>query len=191
MGIVLTKGGRVNLEKEAPELEKIHVGLGWNARKTDGKPFDLDASLLMLGDNGKAIGEEGFVFYNAKNSLCGSVEHLGDNKTGEGEGDDEVINVLLPKVPSNVTKMLIAVTIHEAEERQQNFGMVDDAFIRLVNAKDNSEIVRFDLTEDYSAETSMIMGELYKKEGQWRFVAKGEGFAGGLSAFLSTYGLNT
>lgn len=191
MAINLQKGGRVNLEKEAPGLSNIHLGLGWDLRKTDGNDFDLDASILMLDENDKAIGEGGFVFYNSASSSCGSVKHLGDNRTGAGEGDDEVLTVDLKKVPETVCKMLVAVTIHEGEARNQNFGLVDNAFVRVVNQDSGEEITRYDLTEDYSAETSLIFGELYKKDGAWRFAAKGDGFAGGLSAFLGTYGLSS
>ncbi len=190
MAINLQKGGRVNLEKEAPGLSNIHLGLGWDLRKTDGSGFDLDASILMLDQSDKAIGEGGFVFYNNPASTCDSVKHLGDNKTGEGDGDDEVLTVDITKVPEHVSKILIAVTIHDAESRNQNFGMVDNAFIRVVNQSSGEEIIRYDLSEDYSTETSLIFGELYKKEGAWRFAAKGDGFAGGLAAFLGTYGLN-
>ncbi len=189
MAINLSKGGRVNLEKEAPGLANLHLGLGWDLRKTDGTAFDLDASVLMLDTSDRAIGAGGFVFYNNATSACGSVVHAGDNLTGEGEGDDEVISVDLTKVPENVAKLLVAVTIHDAENRNQNFGMVDNGFIHVANKDSGEDIVRYDLTEDYSAETSVIFGELYKKDGQWRFAAKGDGFAGGLSAFLKTYGL--
>ncbi|WP_067516674.1 TerD family protein [Endozoicomonas ascidiicola] len=191
MAINLQKGGRINLEKEAPGLSNIHLGLGWDLRKTDGSDFDLDASILMLNQDDKAIGEGGFIFYNTDTSSCGSVKHLGDNRTGAGEGDDEVLTVDLQKVPDNVSKMLVAVTIHEGDERNQNFGLVDNAFVRVVNQDTGEEIARYDLTEDYSAETSLIFGELYKKDDSWRFAAKGDGFAGGLSAFLGTYGLGS
>jgi len=189
MAVSLQKGGRVNLEKEAPGLAKMRVGLGWDVRKTDGVDFDLDASLLMLDASDKAIGQGGFVFYNNRTSACGSTVHLGDNLTGAGEGDDEQITIELAKVPANVQRMLIAVTIHEADTRGQNFGQVDNAFIRVVNADDNTEIARYDLTEDYSTEVAVIFGEVYRKDGEWRFAAKGDGFGGGLKAFLAAYGL--
>lgn len=189
MTINLSKGGRVNLEKEAPGLKTIKLGLGWDPRRTDGEAFDIDASVLMLDGSDKAIGQEGFVFYNNLKSGCGSVTHTGDNKTGEGDGDDEAVVVELDKVPENVQKILVAVTIHEAETRNQNFGLVDNAFIRVENVDDGKEIARYDLTEDYSTETSLIFAEVYRKDGTWRFGAKGDGFAGGLAAFLSTYGL--
>lgn len=190
MAVNLSKGGRVNLEKEAPGLNNVLLGLGWDTKKADGADFDLDASILMVDANNKAIGEEGFIFYNNKTSACGSVQHQGDNRTGEGEGDDEVIHVTLDKVPSNVEKMIIAVTIHDAETRNQNFGLVENAFIRVANNANGENIAQYDLTEDYSTETSLIFGELYRKDGSWRFVAKGEGFAGGLAAYLNSYGLD-
>lgn len=189
MAVNLSKGGRVNLEKEAPGVQEMLLGLGWDEKKADGADFDLDASVLMLDENDKAIGEEGFIFYNNKQSTCGSIAHQGDNTTGDGDGDDEVIHVTLNKIPEKVQKMLVAVTIHDADTRKQNFGMVDNAFIRVANLNDGEDIARYDLTEDYSTETSLIFGELYQKDGQWRFAAKGDGFNGGLAAFLSTYGL--
>lgn len=191
MAVNLSKGGRVNLEKEAPGLQNVLLGLGWDCKKTDGVDFDLDASLLMLDANDKSVGENSFIFYNNKTSSCGSVIHQGDNLTGEGEGDDEVITVALEKVPENVNKMTIAVTIHDAEARNQNFSQVDNAFIRVANNDNNEDIARYDLTEDYSTETSLIFGELYRKDGEWRFVAKGDGFAGGLKAYLTTYGIES
>lgn len=189
MAISLSKGSRINLTKEAPGLSKLMLGLGWDARVTDGQDFDADVSILMLGADGKAIGEEGFVFYGAKTSGCGSVVHNGDNTTGEGDGDDETVNVSLNDVPDGVAKMLVAVTIHDADVRNQNFGQIENAYVRLVNDADGSDIARYDLTEDYSTETCLIFAEVYKKDGEWRAQAKGEGFAGGLSKFLETYGL--
>lgn len=191
MTINLEKGSRVNLEKENPGLSHLNIGLGWNVKRADGADFDLDASLLMVDEADKAIGADAFIFYNHTASQCGSVVHMGDNLTGEGEGDDEVIKVNLGTLPDNVIKLVVAVTIHDADTRSQNFGQVDNAFIRIVNDANNEEIVRYDLTEDYSAETSLVFGEIYKKDGNWRFVAKGEGFAGGLQAYLASYGLNT
>ena len=189
MPISLTKGSRINLSKEAPGLNKLMLGLGWDARITDGAEFDADVSILMLDSAGKAIGEDGFVFYGAPNSVCGSVKHNGANRTGEGEGDDETVDLILDKVPANVDRMLVAVTIHEADSRNQNFGMIENAFIRLVNQDGDTEIARYDLTEDYSTETCLIFAEVYKKDGEWRAQAKGEGFAGGLAKFLENYGL--
>jgi tellurium resistance protein TerD len=189
VGISLEKGGRINLSKEAPGMTKIRVGLGWDVRVTDGTAFDLDASIIMVNAQGKAPNEGAFVFYNNKKSACGSVEHMGDNKTGEGTGDDEVISVTLSTLPAEIERLVVAVTIHEAESRNQNFGQIDNAYIRITNADTNEEIARYDLTEDYSTATSLIFGEVYKKDAQWRFSAKGDGFAGGLGKLLETFGL--
>lgn len=191
MAVNLSKGGRINLEKEAPGLQNVLLGLGWDCKKTDGVDFDLDASMLMLDVDDKPVGENSFIFYNNKTSSCGSVVHQGDNLTGEGEGDDEVITVALSKVPENVYKLIVAVTIHEAEERNQNFGQVDNAFIRVANNDNGKDIARYDLTEDYSVETSLIFGELYRKDGEWRFAAKGDGFLGGLKAYLASYNMQS
>jgi tellurium resistance protein TerD len=191
MTVNLEKGVRVNLEKEAPGLSNLNLGLGWDIKRTDGADFDLDASLLLVGEDGKASDTDAFIFYNNTLSKCGSVVHTGDNLTGKGDGDDEVIKVNLAKLPDSVTKLVIAVTIHDADLRKQNFGQVENAFIRVVNNADNEEIIRYDLTEDYSSETSLVFGEIYKKDGNWRFVAKGEGFAGGLPAYFASYGLTT
>jgi tellurium resistance protein TerD len=191
MAISLSKGSRINLSKEAPGLSKLMLGLGWDARVTDGKSFDADVSILMLGADGKAIGDQGFVFYGAKVSGCGSVTHNGDNTTGEGDGDDETVNLSLNDVPDTVSKLLVAVTIHEADERGQNFGQIENAYIRLVNEDGGADIARYDLSEDYSTETCLIFAEVYKKDNEWRAQAKGEGFAGGLAKFLESYGLQT
>ena len=189
MAISLAKGGRVNLSKEAPGLTKLKVGLGWDTRVTDGTDFDLDASIFMLDGNDKAKDEGAFIFYNNKVSGCGSVKHLGDNLTGEGEGDDESLTIELSTIPAEIVKLIISVTIHDADGRNQNYGQVDNAFIRIVNDVTNEEVVRYDLTEDYSTETSLIFAEIYKKDDQWRFAAKGDGFSGGLNKLLEVYGL--
>lgn len=192
MAINLQKGGRVNLSKEAPGLEQILVGLGWDSRITDGSAFDLDASVFLLDASDKAKGEENFVFYNNRTAAGGAVVHQGDNLTGAGEGDDEVVEIKLKDLRANapsVEKLSFVVTIHEAETRGQNFGQVNNAFIRVVNKADGSEIARYDLTEDYSMETAMVFGELYFKDDSWRFTAVGSGFAGGLSAACQRYGL--
>jgi tellurium resistance protein TerD len=191
MAVNLSKGGRVNLEKSAPGLKNILLGLGWDVKKTDGDAFDLDASLLLLDENDKAIGEGSFIFYNNKTSECGSVVHQGDNLTGEGDGDDEIMTVAIDKLPKAVKKMTIAVTIHDAEARNQNFGLINNAFIRIANKDNNEDIARYDLTEDFSSETSVIFGELYLKDNEWRFAAKGDGFSGGLSAYLTSYGIDS
>ena len=190
MAISLNKGGRLSLNKEAPGLTKVLVGLGWDARATDGADFDLDASAFMLGADGKVRSDADFIFYNQLKSSCGSVEHTGDNLTGAGEGDDEVIKVDLNKVPADVQKIAFTVTIHEADQRKQNFGQVGNAYIRVVNADNNSEITRYDLAEDASTETAMIFGELYRHSGEWRFTAVGQGYAGGLKAMCTQYGIN-
>lgn len=190
MGITLQKGANVNLSKTAPSLNKILVGLGWDARTTSGADFDLDASLFMVGENGKVRSDADFIFYNQTHSACGAIEHTGDNRTGAGEGDDESIKVELGKVPANVQKLAIAVTIHEAEARKQNFGMVSGAYIRLVNQEDDVEVARFDLSEDYSTETAMIFGEIYRHNGEWKFRAVGQGYAGGLYALCMQFGVN-
>lgn len=190
MALSLQKGGNLSLSKAAPNLNNILIGLGWDVRTTDGAAFDLDASLFMVSDNGKVRSDADFIFYNQAKSTCGSVEHTGDNRTGEGEGDDESIKVNLGKVPTNVSRLIVTVTIHDAEARKQSFGQVGGAFMRVVNEADNSEIARFDLSEDYSTETAMIFGEIYKHNGEWKFKAIGQGYSGGLYAMCQQYGVN-
>ena len=190
MAISLSKGGNVSLSKEAPGLESILVGLGWDARATDGAAFDLDASCFLLNAEGKVANEGGFIFYNNLKSPDGSVEHTGDNRTGEGEGDDEAIRVDLKKLPADVARLAFAVTIHEAESRGQNFGMVSRAFIRVLNNADNTEIARFDLSEDASTNTAMIFGEVYRHNDEWKFKAVGQGYDGGLGALARNFGLS-
>ena len=190
MAISLNKGGRLSLDKEAPGLKKVLIGLGWDARATDGVDFDLDASAFMLNASGKVRSDADFIFYNQLKSGCGSVQHTGDNQTGAGEGDDETIMIDLGRVPPEVQKISFTVTIHEAETRKQNFGQVNNAYIRLVNAETNVEVARYDLAEDASTETAMIFGELYRHSGEWRFTAVGQGYAGGLAAMCRQYGMN-
>lgn len=190
MAISLNKGGNLSLSKTDPNLTNVLVGLGWDARATDGADFDLDASAFLLGANDKVRGEQDFIFYNQTRSPEGSVEHTGDNRTGAGDGDDEAVKIELTKVPADVQKIAITVTIHDAEKRGQNFGQVQNAFIRVVNDQSNVEIVRFDLNEDYSTETAMIFGELYRHNGEWKFRAVGQGYNGGLSAMCSQYGIS-
>lgn len=190
MAINLSKGGNVNLSKEAPTMTNITVGLGWDARVTDGAKFDLDASAFLLGANGKVSQDKDFIFYGEKNSVCGSVVHNGDNRTGDGDGDDESISVDLTKVPASIEKIVVAVTIHEGAEKNQNFGQIQNAYIRIVNASGNAEVARFDLTEDGSVETAMIFGELYRHAGDWKFRAVGQGFAGGLGPLARSYGVD-
>jgi tellurium resistance protein TerD len=190
MAISLNKGGRLSLSKEAPGLTKVLVGLGWDARATDGADFDLDASAFLLNADGKARSEADFIFYNQLKSPCGSVEHTGDNLTGAGEGDDEAIKVNLSQVPAEVQKIAFTVTIHDADARKQNFGQVANAFIRVVNADNDTEIMRYDLAEDASTETAMIFGEIYRQGSEWKFNAVGQGYNGGLAAMCKQYGIN-
>ena len=190
MAISLQKGGNVSLSKEAPGLTDVSVGLGWDVRTTDGKDFDLDASALVIGENGKVLSDGHFVFFNNMQDPSGAVVHQGDNLTGEGEGDDEVVKVPLNNVPAEAKKVVFVVTIHEAEARNQNFGMVSNAFIRVVNDAGNAEITRFDLSEDYSTETAMVFAELYRHNNEWKFKAIGQGYAGGLGAVARDFGVN-
>lgn len=190
MAVSLSKGGNVSLSKEAPGLKTVRVGLGWDTRVTDGTDFDLDASVFLLNEAGKVRSDADFVFYNNKNGGNGSVVHEGDNLTGAGDGDDEVVVVSLDQVPADVQKLSFAVTIHDADGRRQNFGMVSNAFIRVVNADGGTEIARYDLSEDASTETAMIFGDLYRHGGEWKFKAIGQGFAGGLGPLASSFGVN-
>lgn len=166
------------------------VGLGWDARVTDGQPFDLDASVFAVGDDGKVLSDQHFIFFNNKTSPDGAVEHQGDNRTGEGDGDDESVKIDLTKVSADIKKLVFAVTIYDAEVRKQNFGMVSNSFMRVYNNDNAAEIARFDLSEDASTETAMIFGELYRHGAEWKFKAVGQGFAGGLSALASQHGVN-
>lgn len=190
MGISLSKGGNISLSKESPGLARILIGLGWDVRATDGKEFDLDASAFLLTTNGKVRSDADFIFYNQLKSSDGSVEHAGDNRTGDGDGDDEAIKVDLTRVPADIDKIAIAVTIHDASQRAQNFGMVSGAFIRVVNSDNNVEITRFDLSEDASIETAMIFGEVYRHGTDWKFRAVAQGFKNGLSGLCAMYGVN-
>jgi tellurium resistance protein TerD len=190
MAISLQKGGNLSLSKTAPELRSVLVGLGWAARASTGADFDLDASLFMVAANGKVRSDADFIFYNQLKSLCGSVEHTGDNKTGAGEGDDEALKITLAEVSGEIERLVIAVTIHDAVARRQNFGMVSDAFVRVVNLETDAEIVRFDLSEDYSAETAMIFAEIYRHKDEWKFRAVGQGYADGLEALAIHYGVD-
>lgn len=190
MGISLNKGGNLSLTKTDPTLKNIIVGLGWDARPTDGADFDLDASAFMVKEDGKVRSDSDFIFYNQMKSTCGSVEHTGDNRTGAGEGDDEALIVLLDKVPADIQRIVFTVTIHDAENRKQNFGQVSNAFIRVVNKDNNNEVARFDLSEDASIETAMTFGEIYKHGSEWKFKAVGQGYSGGLAALARQYGIS-
>jgi len=190
VSVSLSKGSNVSLSKEAPGLTAVLVGLGWDARTTTGTDFDLDASAIMVKADGKAVSDLHFVFFNNKTSPEGSVEHTGDNLTGEGEGDDESIKVNLAIVPAEVDKIVFPVSIYEAESRSQSFGQVRNAFIRIVNQTGGTELARYDLTEDASTETAMLFGELYRSGGEWKFRAVGQGYASGLAGIARDYGVN-
>lgn len=190
MAVSLSKGGNVSLSKEAPGLTAVVVGLGWDARVTDGKDFDLDASVFITGEDGKVRSDADFVFYNNKTGADGAVEHQGDNRTGEGDGDDEQVKIDLSKVPADVKNLVFAVTIHEADDRGQNFGQVSNAFMRVINQDGDAELARYDLSEDYSTETALVFGELYRHGDEWKFKAVGAGFAGGLNALAASHGVN-
>ncbi len=189
MAISLSKGGNVSLSKEDPTLDEIMVGLGWDARATDGTDFDLDASAFLLTTSGKVRGDGDFCFYNNKN-VSDAVIHQGDNRTGDGEGDDEQIKITLSKLPAEIDKVAITVTIHEGEARRQSFGQVANAFIRLVNQKTGTEVVRYDLSEDASVETAMILGEVYRHGSDFKFRAVGQGYKGGLGPLATNYGVS-
>ncbi|KHO14334.1 TerD family protein [Acinetobacter seifertii] len=189
MAISLTKGGNVSLTKEAPGITKTTVGLGWNPRVTDGAAFDLDAIAFLVNENGRVRADHDFIFFNNLKSSDGSVVHNGDNRTGDGAGDDETLSVDLSKVPADVAKVIFAVTIYEGQARSQNFGQVANAYIRVSNDAGGSEIARYDLSEDSSTETAMIFGELYKHGSEWKFRAIGQGFAGGLGPLAASYGV--
>ena len=189
MAISLNKGGNLSLSKTDPTLVRILLGLGWDERATDGASFDLDASAFLLTASGKVRGDHDFIFYNQLKSQDGSVEHTGDNRSGQGDGDDESLVVDLSKVSPEIEKIAITVTIHDAQSRGQNFGQIANAFIRVVNQDSGIEIVRFDLAEDYSTETAMVFGEVYRHNGEWKFRAVGQGYAGGLAAMCQQYGI--
>ncbi len=190
MAISLNKGGNVSLTKEDASLKNLIIGLGWDARRTDGVAFDLDASLFILGANEKVRSDADFIFYNNLKSADGSIEHKGDNRTGDGDGDDEQIEIKLDKVPADVQKLAITVTIHEAEKHGLNFGQVVHAYIRCVNGESNREIARFDLSEDGSIETAMIFGEVYRHNSEWKFRAIAQGYQGGLRSLCLQYGIH-
>ncbi len=190
MPISLSKGQKVDLTKENPGLKKIMVGLGWDVNAFDsGADFDLDAAAFMVGASGKCPTEKEFVFYGNLEHPSHSVKHMGDNLTGEGEGDDEQIEIELEKVPANVEKIAFTVTIYDADVRKQNFGQVANAFIRIVDETTNTELIRYDLGEDFSIETAVVVGELYRHGGEWKFNAIGSGFQGGLAALCGHYGI--
>jgi tellurium resistance protein TerD len=190
VGVTLTKGGNVSLSKEAPGLTNVIVGLGWDVRTTTGTDYDLDASAILLSESGRVLSDQHFVFFNNLTSPDGTVEHTGDNLTGEGEGDDEVIKVNLAGMSPQVDKIVFPVSIYDADARHQSFGQVSNAYIRVVNEADNREITRFDLSEDASTETALVFGELYRRGGEWKFRAVGQGYASGLAGIARDYGVN-
>ncbi|MDT4933209.1 MAG: tellurium resistance protein TerD [Pseudonocardiales bacterium] len=190
MTVSLTKGGNVSLTKQAPGLSAVTVGLGWDARTTDGKDFDLDASAIVCGADGKVFSDKHFVFFNNLATPDGAVQHTGDNLTGEGEGDDEQVKVNLNALPAEIDKIVFPVSIYDAAAAGQSFGQVRNAFIRVVNQADNSELARYDLSEDASTETAMVFGELYRNGAEWKFRAVGQGYTTGLAGIAQDYGVN-
>ncbi len=190
MSVSLSKGGNVSLTKQAPNLTAVAVGLGWDIRSTTGTDFDLDASALGLDTTKKIISDKHFVFFNNLSSPDGSIVHTGDNLTGEGEGDDEIINVNLAAVPPEVDSIVFPVSIYDADARSQSFGQVRNAYIRVVDASNNTELARYDLSEDASTETAMVFGELYRNGAEWKFRATGQGYASGLAGIARDFGVN-
>lgn len=190
MAVSLVKGANISLNREAPGLKNIVAGLGWDTRQTQGEGFDLDSSVFLVKEDGKVRSDGDFIFFNNLKSFDGSIEHTGDNTTGIGDGDDEQVKINLQGVPNDITRIVLTVTIHDAENRKQNFGMIQTAFIRLVDADKDEEIVRYDLSEDFSIETAMIFGEIYRYGLEWKFKAVGQGFAGGLESLAKYFGVN-
>jgi tellurium resistance protein TerD len=191
MAINLSKGQKVDLTKSNPGLSNVIVGLGWDTNKYDGgQDFDLDSSVFLLNSSGKASSEEDFIFYNNTVGAAGAVEHTGDNKTGEGEGDDEQVKVNLSAVPSSIERVTFAITIHDAETRGQNFGQVSNSYVRIINGDTNEELIRYDLGEDFSIETAIVVGELYRHNNEWKFNAIGSGYQGGLGSLVKDFGLD-
>ena len=189
--ISLSKGQKVDLTKGNPGLSKLLIGLGWDINKYDGQAdFDLDAAAFLLGPNGKVTSDSDFVFYNNPKHSSGSVQHMGDNRTGAGEGDDEIIRIDLAKVPATIDKIDFTVTIHEADVRKQNFGQVSNAFIHVADDAKGVDLIRYDLGEDFSIETAVVVAELYRNAGEWKFNAIGSGFKGGLRALCLNFGVN-
>lgn len=191
MGITLTKGQKVDLTKGNPGIKKLIIGLGWDLNKYDGGfDFDLDTAAFLVGDNGRVTSDLDFVFYNNLRHTSGAVEHLGDNRTGQGDGDDEQIMVDISKIPANISRVAFTVTIHDAQERRQNFGQVSNSYIRVINPENNEEMVKYELGEDFSIETAIVVGEIYKHNGEWKFNATGSGFEGGLESLCRNFGIN-
>ena len=192
MPVNLQKGQKVSLTKGNPGLQKVVVGIGWDINQFDtGGAFDLDSSAFLLGDSGKVTNQNDFVFYGNLKHPSGAVEHMGDNLTGAGDGDDEQVKVNLSMVPANISKIAFTVTIYEADQRRQNFGQVNNAYVRIYNEETGEELLRYDLGEDFSIETAAVFGELYKNNGEWKFNAIGSGYQGGLAALCANYGIET
>lgn len=192
MAVNLSKGQKVDLTKSNPGLSKVIVGLGWDTNKYDGgQDFDLDSSVFLLDANGKVASEADFVFYNNTKGAGGAVEHTGDNRTGEGEGDDEQVKVDLSAIPSSIEKVSFAITIHDGETRAQNFGQVNNSYVRILNEDTNEELIRYDLGEDFSIETAIVVGELYRHGSEWKFNAIGSGYQGGLGSLVKDFGLDS
>ena len=190
MAISLSKGQKVDLTKTNPGLDNVVIGLGWDTNRYDGgHQFDLDSSLFLVGSDGKVLNEKGFIFYGNKENENGSVKHNGDNLTGAGEGDDETVDVKLSQIPADIQKVIFTITIHEADSRNQNFGQVDNSYVRVYNKTTEEELIRYDLNEDFSIETAIVVGELYRHNGEWKFAAVGSGFQGGLAALATSFGL--
>lgn len=191
MGITLSKGQKVDLTKGNPGLKHVLIGLGWDTNRYDGGfDFDLDTAAFLIGENGKVTNDLDFVFYNNVKHSSGSVTHLGDNRTGAGDGDDEQIQVDLSKIPTNISKVAFTVTIHEAQDRRQNFGQVNNSYIRVIDVDKNEELIKFELGEDFSIETAVVVAEIYRHNGEWKFNALGSGFEGGLAALCNNFGIN-
>ncbi|MBS4215950.1 TerD family protein [Neobacillus rhizophilus] len=190
MAISLSKGQKVDLTKTNPGLSKVVVGLGWDTNKYDGgNDFDLDSSVFLLGENGKVTTESDFVFYNNPQGAGGAVVHTGDNRTGAGDGDDEQVNINLSAIPANIQRIAFTITIHDAGSRNQNFGQVSNSYARIFNEETGQELIRYDLGEDFSIETAIVVGELYRHNGEWKFSAIGSGYQGGLAALATDFGL--
>jgi tellurium resistance protein TerD len=191
MAVSLSKGQKVDLTKTNPGLTSVVVGLGWDTNKYDGgNDFDLDSSVFLLGENGKVTNESDFIFYNNREGAGGSVVHTGDNRTGDGDGDDEQVKINLTNVPANIQRIAFTITIHDAESRSQNFGQVSNSYARIFNEATGEELTRYDLGEDFSIETAIVVGELYRHNGEWKFSAIGSGYQGGLAALATDFGLS-
>lgn len=189
MAVNLQKGGNVSLSRADPGLKVLLCGLGWDSRVTTGEDFDLDASIFLVTNSGRVRSDSDFIFYNNSTSSDGAVEHLGDNRTGAGDGDDEQVVIYLDKIAEDIAKLVFAVTIHEGQARRQNFGQIQNAFMRVLNKQSDQELARFDLSEDFSTETSVIFGEVYRNGAEWKFKAVGQGFAGGLVDLAKNHGV--